>query len=169
MSEDSAPYTANSFAGQPDDGDPEIDYYRRKLRQFQVWLKYLADPPEPILGVPSPLISSPMEVQVKIGAIRVELDAMLKRPRSNGAVIDRMELELAELRAKLVDADYFTMKMRQEQQASRELDRRVESLRKQVRHLTQNMGPVERTLYRAAHGAAVRVDDLLRKVRDRWI
>lgn len=151
MSEDPIPYVLGKYsrpAGGESVAEAEVDHYRTKLRQLRVWLNSVTD------------IATSESIESIEKSIDL-IDKLLARPRSNGEVIDRLEAELAELRAKLIDADVATMELRQHKQATRNLAAQVATLEKQVRSMTQNMGTAEWLLYRTAGKVAIRIDELL--------
>ncbi len=75
---------------------------------------------------------------------------------------------MARLRAKLIDADLEALDMRHAKQVNEQLSREVEELRKDLGRHTANMGAVEELVYKTAGRAAMRVDRLLEKARERW-
>lgn len=97
--------------------EPEVDYYRRKLRQLRAWLEELDQAGPEDLG--RALMSS--HSKIRQGVID-----LLDRPRSNGPAIDRLERELGELRGKLIDFDIMRKELAAAKEAAQLWQRRAE-------------------------------------------
>ena len=96
--------------------EPEGDYYRRQMRRVE----------HAIIQFDS---TNGGEIGKCLLTIRTVAEECLRRPRGNGAAVDRLELELAKLRADLIDYGI--------------LQRDHRAAKEKLRLLWRDMGPVE--------------------------
>lgn len=72
----------------------------------------------------------------------------LKRPRSNGIVIDRMERAAGDLQSCKLDNDVLTAQIRGSVIALKLKSEHIEVLTKRLKDAERNLGPVERSAHR---------------------
>ena len=112
--------------------EPESDYYRRQIRRIDHAINQFD------LGGTSRLAGK------CLSTIRAVVAESLRRPRSNGEAVDRLELELAKLRGDLIDYGI--------------LQRDHREAKEKLRLLWQEMGPVERLVRTTVGELAIRID-----------
>lgn len=132
MSEEKKTYSVRS--GEPlAQVEPEADYYRRQMRRIEHAMSELdaADLNKRAVGQ-------------ALRQVRLVTSEALRRPRSNGDAIDRLDRELAELRADLID--YGILK------------RDYRAAQDKLNLLWRNRGPFERFVRATIGEAAIRID-----------
>lgn len=141
MSEEKKTYSVRS--GEPlAQVEPEADYYRRQIRSIEHVMNEL-DAHNTLAG-DGPTGVDANAITRFLAELRIVTSEALRRPRSNGDAIDRLERELAELRADLID--YGILK------------RDYRAAQEKLNLLWRNRGPFERFVRATIGEAAIRID-----------
>lgn len=131
MSEDSEIYDVQSSESLAQ-VEPEADYYRRQIRRIEHATIDLENGHQDL---------DDHQIIARVRTIAAEC---LRRPRSNGEKFDRLERELAELRADIIDYDILRRDYREAQE--------------KIREFWRDMGPVEGLVRATVGELAMRID-----------
>lgn len=120
MSEERAPYQGQAQVAEPE--EPEAAYLRNQLRRISV----LAN-------------------QYELGEIQKIAQAALSRPRTNGAVIDRLRRKVGDLESALIDQEVLQKELDITRIGARERQREARAALNELHHVLKTVGgPLER-------------------------